>query len=226
MRHFSLCLLYLLFIAVPCATAQRPFRGGRGIWGAVRNDSLLTLAAIDEVRKEVRLRKEQNELVDALLVDVRAQFRKSFEGVNPFRNGVDEARGKIKEISGRFDVLLTVVLEPEQLERLQQLQLQREGLRALDRTDFQKQLSLEETQLEEIQKLLKAGRKRIQDAGEDRKAAQKHRAQLETDVLELLNDKQKEKWIAMKGKTYRFPEREGRSTNRDQPDEPDGDEEP
>ncbi len=117
-------------------------------------------------------------------------------------------------------------MEPEQLQRLQQLQLQREGLRALDRTDFQEQLSLEETQLEEIQKLLKEGRKRIQDSGDDRKAAQKQRSQLETDVLKLLNDKQKEKWIAMKGKTYRFPKPEGRSTNRDQPAEPDGDEDP
>ena len=226
MRHFSLSLLYLLLVSVPCATAQRPFRGGRGIWGAVRNDSLLTLATIEEVRKEVRLRKEQNELVDALLVDVRAQFRKSFEGGNPFRNGVEEARGKIKEISGRFDVLLKIVLEPKQLKRMQQLQLQREGLRALDRTDFQEQLSLEEAQLQEIQKLLKEGRKRIQDSGDDRKTAQQQRSQLETDVLKLLNDQQKEKWIAMKGKTYRFPASEGRSANPDQPAEPDEEEDP
>lgn len=226
MRHFSLSLLYLLLVSVPCVTAQRPFRGGRGIWGAVRNDSMLTLASIEEVRKEVRLRKEQNELVDALLVDVRAQFRKSFEGGNPFRNGVEEARGKIKEISGRFDVLLKIVLEPKQLKRMQQLQLQREGLRALDRTDFQEQLSLEETQLQEIQKLLKEGRKRIQDSGDDRKTAQQQRSQLETDVLKLLNDQQKEKWIAMKGKTYRFPAREGTSANPDQPAEPDEEEDP
>lgn len=226
MRNCSLTLLYLVLVTVPCATAQRPFRGGRGIWGAVRNDSLLTLTAIEEVRKEVRLRKEQNELVDALLVDVRAQFRKSFEGVNPFRNGVEEARGKIKEISGRFDVLLEIVLEPDQLERLKQLQLQREGLRALDRTDFQEQLSLEETQLKEIQELLKEGRKRIQESREDRKAAQQHRSQLESDVLKLLNDEQKKKWNAMKGKTYRFPAPEGRPGSRDQPAEPNGDEDP
>ena len=226
MRLLSISLLYLLLVTVPCATAQRRFRGSRGVWNAVRNDSFLTLTSMSEVRKEVRLRKEQNDLVDALLVDVRAQFRKSFEGANPFRNGVEEARKKIKDISGRFDLLLEVVLEPEQLKRLKQLQLQREGLRALDRNDFQEQLSLEETQLQEIQKLLKEGRKRIQDSGDDRKAAQQHRQQLETDILELLNENQKEKWLAMKGKTYRFPAPSERSPNPDQPSEPDEEEDP
>ena len=96
----------------------------------------------------------------------------------------------------------------------------------MDRTDFQEQLSLEETQLKEIQELLKEGRKRIQESREDRKAAQQHRSQLESDVLKLLNDEQKKKWNAMKGKTYRFPAPEGRTGSRDQPAEPNGDEDP
>ena len=223
----STILIYFLLVALPCATAQRPRNGRRNIRELVRNDrhSLLTLASMPEIRKEVDLRKEQNELIDALLVDVRAQFRRSFEGVNPFRDGIAGARKKVNAIAKRFDGLLEVVLEPAQHKRLKQLQLQREGLQALDRPDFQKQLEVQEAQLKEIQELLTEGRKRIEDAGGDRKAAEQHRAQLERDVMKLLSDQQKDKWIAMKGKTYQFPPSRERSADGESSD-PDEDGDP
>ena len=116
-------------------------------------------------------------------------------------------RKKLQKIDQQGDELVAIILDPPQVERLSQLRLQREGLRALDRPEFVKSLGLSDAQLEKLRKIRAPGpgsqpNENLSD--EQRRAA---REKLEAEVLAVITKEQQDNWMKMKGQAFRFPER-------------------
>jgi hypothetical protein len=207
---------------------QRGQRGGQFGFGGIRisGDGLVFLASVSEIQKELSVTAEQKELLDALSADLRDQTRGLFrggpgggqggggqgnqgpgQGQPGTNNGLEQFQARMQNIVRRVDELLTTVLEPEQIQRLKQLQLQREGIRALDRPEFVKSLNLTEEQLEQIKKL--RGQPAPGRGAENNPSAQPAdapRESVESQVLAVLTEEQKEAWNTQKGKPFEFPE--------------------
>ena len=137
-------------------------------------------------------------------------------------------RKKFEEGGKEIDEKVGKLLEAKQVERLHQLQLQREGAMALSRPDVIKKLELSDEQQAKIKKIQEdarsAGRAGFDpnQSEEDRQAARKKmREQFEKaqkECFAVLSDDQMLDWTNMCGKTFKFPERQGfRRGNRQGP---------
>ena len=128
-------------------------------------------------------------------------------------------RKKFEESGKEIDEKVGKILDAKQVERLHQLQLQREGAMALSRPDVIKKLNLSEEQQAKIKKIQEDARPTGRagfdpnQSNEDRQAAfKKMREQFEKaqkDCFAVLNDDQMLDWTNMCGKTFKFPERQG-----------------
>jgi hypothetical protein len=163
---------------------------------------LAYLVALREVREELDLDEEQEELLNALSADLRDQRRVAFRGdwddfSDPRESAEDlaERTERIERLNEASEKLITAVLEPAQAARLGELRVQFEGLRAFDREPFVDALELTELQREQIADLRRESR---------------DRAATETAVKMSLSEKQLAKWEELKGAEFKFPERRGR----------------
>ena len=130
-----------------------------------------------------------------------------------------EMRKKSEEATKEIDEKIGRILDAKQAERLNQLQLQREGAMAPIRPDVIKKLGLSEEQQAKIKKIQEDARPTGRagfdpnQSDEDRQAAlKKMREQFEKaqkECLAVLNDDQMLDWTNMCGKTFKFPERQG-----------------
>ncbi|MEI8373608.1 MAG: hypothetical protein WCJ35_12345 [Planctomycetota bacterium] len=215
------------------ASAQGP---GGGMFGRSGGSSTMLLG-IPEVQKELNLSDDQKKQVDTLLGDAREKMRASFGQVNfqdlqnlsaeEREKRLGEMRKKIEEAGKGIDEKVGKLLESKQVERLHQLQLQREGAMALNRPDVIKKLGLSEEQQAKVKKIQEDARPKARtgfdpnQSTEDRQAAMKKmREQFEKaqkECLAVLNDDQMLDWTNMCGKEFKFPERGMRRGNRPQP---------
>jgi Spy/CpxP family protein refolding chaperone len=214
-------------IAVP-ASAQGP-RGGM-----YRGGSSAMLLGIPEVQKELNLSDEQKTQIDALLADARASLGQlNFQELRNLsaderEKRLGEMRKKFEEAGKAFDEKAGKILDAKQVERLHQLQLQREGAMALSRPEVIQKLGLSEEQQAKIKKIQEDARPTGRggfdpnQSEEERQAARtKMRekfANAQKDCLAVLNDDQMLDWTNMCGKAFKFPERQGpRRGNRQGP---------
>jgi len=211
------CLVFLFVVAlVSTADAQR----GRGPFG-FRARFLIELP---EVRTELGVGPEQQKLLDDLQADLSDQMRAIMAEERergPLRDPeaqqsrTAELREKIETLSRRGEELIETVLEPPQVERLSQLRLQRDGLRALDRPELVSQLALSDVQLEQLQKLREAAAEAFAP-GFDPQRFRELRDKQEAEFLEVLTQEQQATWQKLKGKPFSFPtfQRFGRTPRR------------
>jgi hypothetical protein len=193
------------------------------------------LLGTPEVQKELGISDEQKGLIDDMLAGLREEGQKVFGSFNPqdFQNLTDEERQKRREEVGKkFEELnkkteenVAMILEPKQLDRLNQLRLQREGIRAFGRDDVAEKLGLSAEQREKInaifeslrpdpsqfrnfnfQNLSDEDRAKLREQGEQMRQKGE---QARTDIVNLLTPEQKEKWEAMQGKKFDFPPSRG-----------------
>jgi spore coat protein CotH len=167
----------------------------------------LMLMGMPEVRAELAVAESQQKPLDELLAEVQQQTRAAFEAINfqELPNLSDEEREKrfadlrkkTEESGKKADEQLVKILQPKQLERLDQLQLQREGAAALNRPDIVKKLALNEEQQTKIRGLQE------QNFGPFVPPEQSQK--ILADALALLTDEQKAKWSDLKGKEFAFP---------------------
>jgi hypothetical protein len=168
-----------------------------------------------EVQKELGVSREQQELLEALLSDLRNQRRNLFSGMgSPPEPGneqarMEEVRKNFRKFGEQADDLVAMILEPKQAERIRELRLQREGVRALDRPDLAKTLELTEPQMKRIREIRTAEAGPAAPPGQPRPNPQTRETQkrIETEVLSVFTEKQKEAWEKLKGKPFSFPER-------------------
>ena len=214
----ALSITATLTAAVVDAQPPSGFRGrggfGRsGFWRLLDNPA---------VQKELGLEKQQLEFLGDLQTDLSEQRRGAFpRGGQEANRGENERAGEaerqarserlrqeffetMQAFTRQSEELVAVVLEPEQMNRLNEIRLQSEGTRALNRPDFVQLLGVTNEQLEEIRKIQRAGQGSRADRRRNRRTREQQQ-EIDADRLALLNDEQKAKWEAMKGKEFNFP---------------------
>ncbi|MFP6753309.1 MAG: hypothetical protein VB855_16630 [Pirellulaceae bacterium] len=198
---------------------QRP--GGFGGGQAVNATALVD---IKEVRTEIEMLESQYEELKAALTKIRDDARAQ-QGERPnFRELDEDARAKlIQEFRDRaekqrksVDAKVKEILLPHQSERLDEIALQVEGIRALLRDAIAKELKITAEQKEKMQKVQTDSREKMQaqireifqsgDREKIREVFTQMQQQSEKDILAVLTESQKTQFTAMKGKEFKLPE--------------------
>jgi hypothetical protein len=207
---------------------QRP--GGQG-FGGPGGGGVTSLLASPEVQKELGVNEEQKGLIEDMLKDLR-QSRENAGGGNrqdlqnlsqeERQKRFEEFRKQAEEREKKAEEMARMVLEPKQVDRLNQLGLQREGPSALARPEFADKVGLSAEQKEKIAKIREAARpdrggatrNRGDGSQEERQKAfaeaREAREKTNQEMLAVLTVKQKEVWEQMQGKKFDFPQPQGR----------------
>jgi hypothetical protein len=189
---------------------------------------LVLLVSVPDVQNELHVDARQQQLLEALVADLGDQQRGLFRGgfdeprePDDDNSRFERTRSRWQELSRQSERLILAVFEPKQAERLNQLRLQFESVRALDRAEFLEAIGLTDDQKEQIRQI------RDRESA-DREAARDQtrsgRDVVEADLMAVLTDEQKAKWEQMKGEPFTFPEgfaRFGRRGFRGRPPEED-----
>jgi hypothetical protein len=206
----------LLVAAVSPLDAQQRDPGGFGNRFATGRGNLLV--DVPEVRRELGVERIQADLLEDLASDLREQRRAIVFG----RDGLPGAEGgsfeeqlrarfekigaDLRAFDQRSEELVAVVLEPKQAQRLRQLRLQREGLRALQRERVATELSLSEEQREEIGQIREKHQRAQTASGRlNRKERRELREQEDAELLGMLTEEQKKTWEEIQGAPFDFP---------------------
>ena len=213
-KSLRIPVIVLLLLLVISVQAQPPGRQrGRGPFGRGPTSPLAFLVSMAEVQKELKVDAVQGKLLDALLDDLREQrgalrrgaFRRGFNGPRGDRDEqFQEDRRHMQELNEQGEKLLATIFEPEQQARFNQLRIQFEGVRALDRDEITKVLGLTDAQLQVIREIRESDE--LPDGsrdGEVRRPGQRR----EADIVAVFTKEQKEKWDHMQGETFAFPPR-------------------
>jgi hypothetical protein len=207
-RRWIIATCLLLAPLATALNAQPPGRSGFGGFFGGRGRLLIDL---NEVRKELSIDDQQAELLDALqedLAEQRLALREEDEGPRSADETVQRLRfkhliQKLTAFDRRSETLITVVLEPDQANRLAELYLQRDGLRAFERPEVATKLELSDEQKQRLQSL----RETFVD-NRPRGSTPEQRSELrkkEQEALrELLNEEQQTLWQQLLGKPFDF----------------------
>lgn len=232
LRRSSFVAGLMMVLMVSMASAQQ--RGGRGGFGGpgMRGPgfgrggmSSAMLLRIPEVREELGTNEEQNAKIDEILDEMQESMQAAFGNPQDFQNLSEEERGKhLAEMqkkneatTKKTDAAIAKVLDKKQLTRLNQLQLQREGVNAFHRPDVAKQLDLteeQETKMQEVEAKAAEGRPAFgnfqQLSDEERQEMftkmQERQKKREADLLAVLTEDQQAKWAEMQGEKFDFPQ--------------------
>ncbi|MGE5191156.1 MAG: CotH kinase family protein [Deltaproteobacteria bacterium] len=215
MRRFNGVIVSLLLAAMAAAGLAQErdglgrgrFRGfGPGGPGGMPNSSVMLLG-MPEVRTELAVSDAQQEPLDELLGEAQEQMRAAVGSIDfqelPTLSDEErekrfaEVRKKSEEAGRKADEKLGKILEKKQLERLKQLQVQREGAAALNRPDIVKKLKLTDEQQSRISK--------VQEAGFGPFVPPEQLRKMLADAVAVLTDEQKAQWNELRGKEFTFP---------------------
>ena len=198
------------------------------------------LLMMPEVQKELNITDDEKTKLQSLATDTGKAMQDGLGQVDfqSFRDmtqeerqkAFDDLRKKGEEAMKKFDVdgKVAGILDANQVKRLKELQLQREGAAALLRPEVAKKLGLSQEQQDSIKKIQDAARPTGRptfdpnESQEDRQARiKKIRDQMDKaqkDSLAVLNDDQSLDWTNMLGKPFKFPAFQGFGRgNRPQP---------
>lgn len=236
-------LLLVLAVAVLCTDAAWAQRGGRGRGGGrgpgggpgmfgrgpgmfFGGGGVLGLLRIPEVQKELELVDDQLQDIQKLQEELASQ-----RGERPrvdFQNMSEEERRKFveerqKEAAEREKATKAKVAEillPMQMERLEQIRIQTQGIRALFDPEVVAKLNITEEQREKMRavmeesqesmrermrELFQRGQQQQQDREAMREQFTKIREELDNKVLAVLTADQKKKFEELKGEPFDMP---------------------
>jgi len=173
--------------------------------------SKIALVSLREVQDELSVtdaqRKQLQETRRQLDEKSRAngpKMQEAFEAPEEERmQRIQSVQQKMEEANRYANSKIDLILDVKQRERLKQLQLQREGLNAFMRPDVNDQLTLSEEQQEKIRALRESSQPGP-GPGAFGQTDDQRRQSLQ-DFVMILTDSQKDKWQAMTGKEFRFP---------------------
>ena len=226
--------------APPGGGGARPgggFGGFGGGFGGFGGGGLLSLALMPEVQKELKLDEAQVDLVDGM----RPQRGPGgFGGPRPGGGGqpgggggqpggpgnfnFEEFRKRMEQQRAEQDKQLAEILDAKQMARLKQLDLQRAGIRGIERKDVADGLKLTADQRKSVQDLLTAEREGTQkifqsaprpEPGQPFDPAvfqqnfqkmQELRTSTDAKLNKVLTPVQTKQWTAMQGTPFKFPQ--------------------
>jgi len=217
-------LVFVVTLSVTSLAWAQP-GGGRGGPGGFGGGSLLDLARIEAVQKEIEAVDDQVKAIEKLSEEMRASRG---EGQRPdFRNmseadrekAMAEARARREKEAATANAKLAEVLLPLQIERLEQISLQMRGTAALADAKVAAKLSLTEDQKKKVEAAMTANREAMQQAfqggGRDqnreqmRERFQQLRKDSDEKVLAVLTAAQKAEFEKLKGPAFTMPEGAG-----------------
>lgn len=185
--------------------------GGRGAGG-----SALGLLRVEKVREELGVDETQTEALKKLEEQSRQQDRPDFD----FRNASDEERQEFfqkmqkqrEEQQEEIRMQLETVLTLEQMERLDEISIQVQGVMALGTEEVQEKLEMTSEQKEKLAEIRSGMETKIRDKMREimqsrdreqmRTAMETMREDMEKEVLGVLTSDQKQKFEEMKGKPF------------------------
>jgi len=189
--------------------------------------SLLMLLRMPAVQKEIELSDDQKTDVSDLQSKMQEQMRTAFGDFRQMQDLSEEeraqrfadARKKAEQANKQSDEQVAKILDAKQLERLKQLQLQREGVQALVRAEVVAKLKLSDDQQTQIKKTIDDSRRRRpggfnpNQTDDERRAAfakmQQQREATLKSALAVLDDDQLLQWSTLVGKEFKFPQGPG-----------------
>lgn len=222
---FVACAVALL-CSTQIASAQRPGGGRPGGAFGPGGGGAAALLGMEAVQKELNIAEDQ-----------RAKLREAVGeltgggggGRGDFQNLSQEERQKriaeMQERAKKVQEKVSTILNEKQKERLEQLQIQREGATALARAEVAEKVGLAAEQKEKIQKIQQEGREgggggqNFRDLSqEDRQKLftemRERREKMTNEILGVLTAEQKEKFEKLKGEKFEFPQPgQGRQRN-------------
>lgn len=169
---------------------------------------ILALVATNEVQSELAIDTSQKQMIDELIASVREASVAHASNMDEAceRSGVQMVFDDWSNCATAFqtknlkivEVQLQEILNPEQWSRLEQLQRQREGIRAFGRPDVIVALQLTNEQLERINEL--------PVIGFFSSAPPEHRSSLRKSLIGILTESQWSEWSSLRGNEFTFNE--------------------
>jgi hypothetical protein len=222
---FSLALVLALPLAAQDGKGQgRPRGGFGGRGGGDMSDSKLSLLHLEPVQAELKITPEQKDKISeaqkALSAEIGSGGAQGLSREDRQKRSA-ELREKREKLTAEADKKLETILKPEQVKRLDEIALQQRGPQGLKEESVQKALKLSDDQVQKINAALTWGqderRKAFQDlrqqggagAGSDaaggiREKQEKIQKEVETKVLAVLTDAQKEQFEKLKGSPFKL----------------------
>jgi hypothetical protein len=207
MRSFGKMIVAVGVVALLAAPARAQQGRGFGMFGG--GAALLTNKG---VQKELKVTDEQAGKLDTFAQEMREKQREQFE---KFRDvPKEERREKMQEMGRTMNAELLKglrgILQPEQVKRFEQIQLQQSGPNAFLTPRVQEALKLTDDQKSKIRELNdelgQSMRDLAQDFQSDREGAMKKvialRKQAAEKAVGLLTDEQKRSWKELTGEPY------------------------
>lgn len=180
--------------------------------------SSLQLLSIPEVRKELKLTDTQSSQLQAIQSSLKTDMLKMLRGLKDV--APQERSKKFAAFRSDLDRKVVLILDAGQRKRLHELELQREGIRALLKPDVGAELRLTPKQRETFAKAARQESESIRnlykefpkdsDATKVQLARQQitaMQARTDSELYDTLTAEQKKQFTAMQGAPFKFPER-------------------
>lgn len=171
----------------------------------------------DGVKKEIKLTNEQDNQIQRILKDVREKYQPEIRKAQGDRQQqLKVVADSTRETRERVNKALPDILKPDQLKRLDQIQIQVNGIASFKRRDVQEQLKLTDEQKAEIRKIGNGLKQDLAEVMKDTSTAPlrklpgairkiKERKNEATDkAVEKLTSEQKKTWQEMTGEKFDF----------------------
>ncbi|HZT80578.1 MAG TPA: hypothetical protein VFA26_10160 [Gemmataceae bacterium] len=222
-------LLAGLFGLVTAAQAQRQRQPGFGGFGGFGGPGMLLQNK--SVQEELKLTEDQKGKITKKSEELSAKRREAFGKLRDLPE--DERREAFtklgKEMAEESTKMAKDVLKPDQYKRLEQIQLQVQGVRAFSDEKVQKALKLDDEQREKIKTITddftKDSQEVFRDVGRDfqkmpeaMKKVQNLNKEATEKAVSLLNANQKKTWKELTGEPFTIKmEGFGRGFGKDRP---------
>lgn len=202
-----------LLLASGPARAQG-FGGRRGGHGGFGPGGLVMMP---EVQRELHLDQSQIDQLRQLGVDMREKAMDTFRGIQDLPR--EERDKRFQSFDAEYRKRINEILDRRQSERLNQLNLQRDGLRGLRRKEVADELKLSQDQRQRVQDAMDSERDLMRDAFKgfqgtmtdgQREALRQKIGEIHAATDARLNavftESQRRQWQAMLGPPFKFPE--------------------
>jgi Spy/CpxP family protein refolding chaperone len=188
--------------------------GGGPPGGGPRGGGAMMLR-MPEVQTELKLTDEQKTRVSEMLENLRGGQRGRFEDLRSL--GPEEAQKRMADRRAQEEKLVNGILTADQQKRFRQLQLQQQGVSALNDKSVQDELKLTDEQRTKVQTIQseqwESMRALFQSGGEGppdfaaiRPKLEAMRKQSDDKLTAVLTAEQQRQWKAMLGPPFKFPE--------------------
>jgi hypothetical protein len=215
------------------AEKRQQDQGSRDIFGRDGfQDGSAMLLRLQVVQNDLHLSDKQKGMLADMFADLADQGRDMFSNMHVLglqnlsdedRNRrLEEFRKKMETLGKQIDERAALILEPQQRERLNQIRLQSEGVRAFERTDVADKLGLSQAQREKIAKIQQewqfrpdqtwlhklqeipkeGGHEVLAEIREEGEKFRQKEEKAKDDTLAVLSLEQKEQWEKMQGKKF------------------------